>query len=225
MSRRKTKLVHGVGINDADYIVATRRKDGYTYTCPIYGTWVRMLGRCFYPKQKEQNPCYLNTHLYDDWYRFSTFKEWVEGQTYLDLSGKKLNLDKDLLVQGNQEYSPDKCVFVPARINTLLLTNGRSRGEQPIGVYLHTDKKSKPFRASVNDNFDGRIRSSYFDTAQEAHAWWQKEKANIIREAIDLWKVDPVHKNSYKDDVVDAILSRASLLDHHRAEGIETKYL
>ena len=143
----------------------------------------------------------------------------------MDLSGKKLHLDKDLLVLGNQEYSPDKCVFVPARINTLLLANGRSRGEQPIGVYLHKDKRSKPFRASVNDNFGGRVRSSYFDTAEEVHAWWQKEKANMIREAIDLWKVDPVNKNSYKDYVADAILSRVDLLDRQRIEGVETKYL
>ena len=223
--RKKTKLVCGVGINDANYTVMANRKDGYSFTCPVYKTWVSLLNRCFCPNEKERHPCYLDVLVCEDWLRFSRFKSWMDSQTYLDLAVKKLNLDKDLLILGNKEYSPEKCAFVPGRINTLLLTNGRSRGEQPIGVYYHTDMKSRPYRASINDNFDQRIRSSYYNTAEEAHTWWQEKKADVIREAVELWKVDPIHRNSYREDVAQAILLRADMIDRHRTERVETKYL
>lgn len=224
-NRIKRKLVFGVGINDADYVTQTKRKDGYSLICPIYKSWMGVMDRAFNPQRKQQNTCYANTTVCEEWVKFSGFREWMLDQTFLDLTGAKLNLDKDILLKGNQVYCPDACAFIPARINTLIVLNDRSRGEQPIGVFLHKERNERPFRASVNGNKDDRIRSTYYDTAEEAHAWWQEMKAKVIREAVDLWKIDPVHNNSFRQDVADALIARADFLDRHRAEGIETKYL
>lgn len=52
MARKKTKLVYGVGINDADYVVGVskelpkvdgKRKHKLTW-CPFYLRWCNMLG-------------------------------------------------------------------------------------------------------------------------------------------------------------------------------------
>ena len=51
---RKKRLVYGVGINDADYVVQPT-ENGKTKMCIYYQTWKNMLRRCY----SEREPTYI----------------------------------------------------------------------------------------------------------------------------------------------------------------------
>lgn len=62
----KTKLVYGVGINDADYVVQRKetievngvRKRRLVWVCPYYQVWRTMLRRCYSTKYHDRQPTY-----------------------------------------------------------------------------------------------------------------------------------------------------------------------
>jgi hypothetical protein len=111
------KLVHGVGINDANYKVTDRanRNLPITWRCPYYVTWSSMLARCFSKSFKKANPAYEGCTVTSNWLKFSNFRSWMQTQ---DWQGKEL--DKDLLFAGNKLYSPEMCVFLEAKINSFI---------------------------------------------------------------------------------------------------------
>ena len=60
-----SKLVCGVGVNDADYVIAKLEATGYVngkqklkqvWACPFYRTWAGMLKRCFSEEYKTKKP-------------------------------------------------------------------------------------------------------------------------------------------------------------------------
>lgn len=70
------KLVHGVGINDADYVtqkletigyVNGKRKQKRVWICPFYRTWSNMLDRCYSFKYQERNKTYIGCTVTDEW--------------------------------------------------------------------------------------------------------------------------------------------------------------
>ena len=109
------RLVYGVGINDADYVVQKWETIGYVngkqkqkliWICPYYSAWKSMLKRCYSSKYQDKRPTYKGCSVSDEWLTFSVFKVWMEKQ---DWEGKQL--DKDLLFEGNKIYSADTCVL------------------------------------------------------------------------------------------------------------------
>ena len=108
------RLVYGVGINDADYVVQKFETIGYVsgkkkqkrvWRCPYYRVWTHMLERCYDVKRQERQPTYKDCSVSTEWLTFSVFKSWMEKQ---DFEGKQL--DKDLLIEGNKIYSAETCV-------------------------------------------------------------------------------------------------------------------
>ena len=170
-SLSKRKLLCGVGINDAKYIV-NPIVDGVKLTCPYYQDWSHMITRCHSRKYKEKNPTYCNCSIVDKWLLFSNFKEWMEAQ---DWQGKEL--DKDLLVTGNKEYGPDSCLFVSHAINTLLTDRAAVRGVYPQGVDFRKDSGKYRSRCNVDG---GSKTLGLFGTIQEAQVTYLKFKANIV---------------------------------------------
>lgn len=122
------KPIFGIGINDANYqvqpLIDNKRK-----ICPYYKTWKKMLERCYSDKYHIAQPTYKECFVCKEWLTFSNFKSWMINQDWL---GKQL--DKDLLVKGNKEYSPDTCVFVTSQVNSLLNTQKANRGVYVLGV-------------------------------------------------------------------------------------------
>lgn len=181
-NKNKTKLVCGVGVNDADYVVQEKKSVGYTpdgrrkretvWVCPFYSTWRSMLARCY--RTSENRPTYVGCTVSEEWKTFSNFKYWMESQ---DWQGKQL--DKDLLSHGNKLYSPDTCVFVDRRVNIFLTERHHGRGEYPIGVCWY--KRDKKFRARVNDGTGTSIYLGLFDSAQQAHEEWLAAKLKIAK--------------------------------------------
>lgn len=213
----KRALVAGVGINDADYPV-TWRADGKKKFCPFYKRWLAMIQRAYNPGSLVRHPTYVGSKVVDEWLTFSVFKRWMEGQAWL---GKEL--DKDLLIPGNKVYGPETCVFVPSSVNNLITLCNASRGELPLGVNYQKKPKAmvneltKPYTARAGG---GSLRQGgMFETAAEAHAEWQRIKAD---------QIDAVVKNldrALDAKVAKALTGRAAMLREHRAKGIETKSL
>ena len=172
-SRKKTKLLFGVGINDADYAVKPK-VDGKQITCPFYVAWKGMLSRCYSKEVQKGRPSYVGCIVSDEWLFFSKFKSWMTTQ---DWEGKAL--DKDILIQGNKVYSPKACIFVSKSMNNLLNNHSALRGEHPLGVDLV--RKTNKYRAkcSVNGN---DVHIGIYDTAYDAFEAYKKYKYKHIAE-------------------------------------------
>jgi hypothetical protein len=149
-----------------------------------YRTWCGVLERCYCEKRKEIFPTYKDCTLYDDWHNFQNFAAWND-QNYYEINGEKMNLDKDILVKGNKVYSPETCIFVPSRINTLFINRKLDRGNFPIGVFKV--KSTGKFRMQLNLK-DKRISKGDYNTPEEAFLVYKSLKENYIKEVAGEYK-------------------------------------
>lgn len=181
-NKARKSLVYGIGINDADYPVYLReelpsehpgkRNRKLIWKCPFYAVWVRMLERAASPKTKKRSPSYEDATVCEEWCTFSNFKAWMEMQ---DWEGNEL--DKDLLVFGNKEYSPLKCCFIPQSVNIFLTERTSKRGNFMIGVYYK--KANRKFVAQCNQLNGKQKYLGIFDTQEEAFEAWLTEKQRL----------------------------------------------
>ena len=178
---KSPKLVFGVGINDADYVVQkmeTIEVDGKikqktVWVCPYYRAWKNMLQRCYSPKLQERRPTYKGCSVSKEWLTFSNFRRWMEAQDW-----EGMQLDKDFLFEGNKVYSAKTCVFVTQKVNSFTLDRGASRGEWLIGVYL--DKGVGKFKSMCRNPFTKKGEHlGYFTCELEAHQEWLKRKLEL----------------------------------------------
>ena len=176
------RLVYGVGINDADYVVEKRETVGYVngkrkqnlvWICPFYQAWKSMIQRCYSSKYQERSPTYKGCSVSEEWLRFSNFRTWMECQDW-----ECKQLDKDLLFESNKVYSEETCVFVSGAVNSFTIDRGNDRGECMIGVDRH--KASGKFQSRCNNPFTkkGEYLGLFIDEL-EAHKAWLKRKLEL----------------------------------------------
>ena len=181
--QKKTKLVYGIGVNDADYAVRPKI-NGKKVMCHYYKAWAHMLQRCYGKKYQEHYPTYKGCSVCPDWLYFMNFRKWMIRQ---DWEGKQL--DKDLLVRGNKVYSEDTCVFVDAMTNLFTTDSGRSRGDYPLGVSFH--KPLGKFQALCSNPFTKKLEYlGLFTCEHQAHLAWKARKHELACELADL-QTDP----------------------------------
>lgn len=168
----KRRLVYGVGINDANYMVCVNI-DGKKTKCPYYSRWSGMLERCYSKKYLAKKPTYIGCSVSNEWLTFSNFKKWMELQDW-----KEKELDKDILIQGNKVYSSSTCVFVDMEINALLNTNKASRGKHKQGVIWCEDIGK--FRSRVN-NHGKKKHLGYFSSEDEASEAYITERLLYVK--------------------------------------------
>lgn len=200
------KLVYGVGINDADYVVNLRETVGYTaegkqiqstiYSCPFYIKWRDMISRCYNHNFLKANPSYKDCSVVPEWHYFMTFRAWMEKQ---DWEGNCL--DKDILVPGNKIYGPDTCVFIDQKVNKFLNEREKSRGQFPIGVDFR--KVTGNYRASCWDVVTGKRKHlGHFSSPEKAHEAWlnfKLEQACILALSQNDIRVAEALVNRYKN--------------------------
>lgn len=172
-----SKLVYGVGINDADYVVKPTF-NGKQIVCPYYQKWESMFLRCYSAKYQEKRPTYIGCKVSDEWKTFSNFKAWMEP---LDWVGKQL--DKDILINGNKLYSKDTCVFVTPSVNNFLTDSNANRGECMIGVSWK--KHIRKFQSQCADGEGRIIHLGLFDNELEAHLAWKACKHKLACKLAD----------------------------------------
>lgn len=168
--------IYSVGINDADYAV-NPQVDGKRQMCPYYLTWTGMLKRCYDPKYHAKNPTYTGCTVCDEWLVFSNFKKWMKKQGW-----RGMQLDKDILVDGNKIYSAKYCRFVSSGVNLLLTDRGNARGGLPIGVYQSKGSSRFMARCRVLGTL---THIGTYDTPEEAHTAYLYSKAEAIRLTVE----------------------------------------
>jgi len=164
-------LILGVGINDVNYMTQPTIS-GKQVICPFYRKWHSMLVRCYDTNLHKDRPTYADCTTCDEWLIFSNFRGWMTKQ---DWTGK--DLDKDLKYSGNKIYSPETCIFVSPKINSLICDSAAARGDYPQGVYY--DKNSSKFKAQCN--VGGKQKHlGLFVTPSEASVAYSDFKSKLI---------------------------------------------
>lgn len=147
-----------------------------------YQTWDDMLKRCYDKKFHHKQPTYKDCSVCEEWHNFQTFAKWHDENYYI-LNNEKIQLDKDILAKNNKIYSPDTCIFVPERINSLF--GRKSRKIYPIGV--RADIKTTKYISRVRIK-DERTYLGQYDTAEEAFCAYKEAKEQYIKEVADEYK-------------------------------------
>ena len=155
----------------------------------VYKTWNNMLRRCYDKKYHEKYPTYIGCEVSEDFHNFQNFAKWYYNN-YYEVEGERMHLDKDILCKGNKIYSPETCIFVPERINSLFTKCDRSRGESVIGTTL---TKNGKYRVSCNliNTVTGepkRKHLGYYETQEKGFEVYKQFKENYIKQIADYYK-------------------------------------
>lgn len=164
----------------------------------VYNTWHGMLQRCYSKKLHEKHPTYKDCNVCNEWLNFQNFAKWYD-ENYYEIKGERMHLDKDILVKGNKIYSPETCIFVPERINTLFIKSDKIRGNYPIGVSY--DKEYNKY-VSVCKVYDFKNKKQKlkkigrYNTPEEAFISYKNFKEKYIKEVADYYK-NEISSNLY----------------------------
>ena len=172
-----------------------------------YKTWYNMLTRCYNPKVTDKFKSYISCEVCDKWLNFQNFAEWYDDN-YYNVNDEIMCLDKDILKKGNKIYSPDTCIFVPQRINTLFLKSNESRGELPIGVSARYYNKNIKYQANCHSVDEYKlIYLGTYDTIIEAFEAYKLYKEAMIKQLADEYKqfIPKILYDTMKQYVVEII--------------------
>lgn len=143
-------------------------------------TWRGMIERCYNEEQRYKWKTYQGCYVCDEWKFYSAFKEW-----FLDNYKKGFDLDKDILVRGNKEYSPNKCCFVPQEINKFFTKRQNCRGSYLIGTSKR--KNRNIFQSSISID-SKQLYLGDFKSEYDAFIAYKKAKELRIKELANEYK-------------------------------------
>lgn len=221
------RKVRGIGINDTEIAgpaCTNRDEQGRKFNLIDYSVWYGILVRATHEMPSSPNS-YLDTKVCDEWLVRSNFQKWFfSHETFYDNSGERLEVDKDILVRGNREYSPEKCALIPIYINTSLNLGVNSTSGLPMWVSYrerNPDMKSplkKPFRSAITENNRKYKHVGYFKTAEEAHHAAQALKIISLEATLERYKLE----KCFRQDVYDALAERVLKLKTDHTNHVET---
>jgi hypothetical protein len=151
-----------------------------------YVLWTNMLKRCYSPKYQANKPTYIGCTMSNNFKQYSYFYEWCQSQICFNLLN--CQLDKDLLLKDNKQYSEETCIFIPQDLNVLIIKNKSIRGHQPIGVI----KYGNNFRAQCSTHGSTKFLGT-FVTPELAFSVYKAFKESHIKELAEKYKttIDP----------------------------------
>lgn len=140
-----------------------------------YNTWNSMMMRC-YGSNRDASMLrnYGDCIVCDEWHNYQTFADWCQTQPEMLCEGS--SLDKDILVKGNREYSPENCCFVPSAINTAVTSAKHTNTTGSAGVW----NQNGSFVAEITLCGEGFAIGS-FDTLDKAAYMRKSIKEAYIR--------------------------------------------
>ena len=150
-----------------------------------YEVWNHMIQRCYSTKCQIKQPTYTDCIVCEEWLCFQTFANWYY-ENYYEIEGKKMQLDKDILVKGNNIYSPDTCVFVSQNINELFTKSNLKRGSLPIGVSFHNHHNK--YHAKCSDGSNHTMHLGYYNTPEDAFEAYKQYKEQLIKDVADEYR-------------------------------------
>jgi len=168
--------VHNVGyFGVGEYKATVNRKSTI-----VYSKWVGMLYRGYNNLYIQSLPNRKSVIVCREWHNFQVFAKWFEDNYKPHMEG--WHLDKDILVKGNREYSPQTCCFVPSEINILFSSCKIDKKELPKGVCLNNGT-GKKYRCTFSKVYLGK-----FDTIEETFQVYKDAKEKRIKKIADEWK-------------------------------------
>lgn len=135
---------------------------------PEYLRWTNMIQRCYNKKIHKYKPYYKDKKVCEEWLNFANFRIWYREHI---IEGAKVDLDKDILCQGNKVYSPETCVFVEHYINTVFEDRSSKRR-----IVQNKEKQYEVCMIVLNKN----ILFGTFDTKEEAENGYITGKKDYI---------------------------------------------
>lgn len=140
--------------------------------------WKSMRNRCVKDGQYQiSNKNAVGCYLSQDFESFQKFTDWHVDQ--VGYSEVDYHLDKDLLFEGNKEYSKETCVLLPSALNSFFATSKATRGQYPQGVCF-VEKYNK-FKAQVS--IRGKVNNlGHFNSVEEAQAAYARAKTEVARD-------------------------------------------
>lgn len=173
-----SKKVKVYGIGINDSDILSRNEKNYD-------RWYTILLKV---KNKKNKIC-------EEWKTFSNFNSWLIEQNS--------NEDSILFLIGGDEYNSKNCVITT--YNLLNVLSFKKRGKYPLGVALSNPNKMKSIRYTASTR---RIYLGSFNSIEEAHMEWQKQKIKEIEILIQnesnyrILNVLERVKNSIYDDIL-----------------------
>lgn len=177
------RSIYGIGyLGEGKYKV---RKNGKLTR--VYRTWYNMLRRCYDKKLHEKHPTYKDCKVCDEWLNYQNSGAWFE-ENYYEVNGELMCLDKDILVKHNKIYSPETCIFVPHKINTLFTKSDKARGKSVIGTSLYKGKYVVQCHMINPETGESKYEYlGYYDTQEEAFKVYKYYKEKNIKEVADYY--------------------------------------
>lgn len=160
-----------------------------------YSVWKDMLRRCYNRGNSKGWASYIGCTICSEWLVYDNFKQWFDDN-YIE----NWALDKDLLVKGNREYSPDKCCFLPSELNGYFKRYTKRNSVLPFGVkkqgnkyYVETQllgkRKYLGSFDTIEDASQAYITQKYKDALFLAEKWKEELPKNVYN-AILNYKFD-----------------------------------
>ena len=157
------RTVFGIGYLGCSDAEANR--DNY-----IYSKWANMMQRCYDEETHKQKPYYAPCNAEIEWLNFSNYREWHKENMMGD---RKVDLDKDVLIQGNNVYGSETCTLIPHFTNTIFEERGADTN-----IVLNNDTGKYDVTMSV---LGKREEVGTFDTEKEAKQGFIEYKQDYIR--------------------------------------------
>lgn len=155
-----------------------------------YRAWREIIRRCFDEKLKEKYPSYQNVTCCSDWLYYEKFYEWLHSQENFDewLTGKRWEVDKDIILKGNKIYSPETCFLVPHNVNCLFIKSNSSRGEMPIGVVKRERNGKCKYEAHCNNPLTEKLEhlGEYLTPEDAFYLGYKPYKENLIKQVAEI---------------------------------------
>ena len=145
--------------------------DSFTRDNCIYSKWSNMMQRSYDEITHRLKPYYAMCSSEIEWLNFSNYREWHRENMMGD---RKLDLDKDLLLQGNTMYGSQTCTLIPHFTNTLFET---TKGVETNIVRNNTTGKYDVTMIVLGK----REEVGTFDTEDEARQGFVAYKQDYIR--------------------------------------------
>ncbi|QMR65726.1 hypothetical protein HV220_10725 [Klebsiella grimontii] len=172
--RHSKKRLKGMAINDCGHAIELR-VGGRSIQHRAYTAWAGMFRRCYEESYQARHPTYFGCSVADEWMSFSTFKRWWD-KNYVE----GYSLDKDLLAPGNKIYSPEKCVYIPQKLNLFTIDSSAVRGDYPIGVSFCKPKGK--YQSTIKNGKGKLISLGYTEDPVEAHKLWFYKKMEMAKD-------------------------------------------
>jgi len=156
----------------------------------VYSLWSCIVGRTLREGYVDKYNTYSDVTLCEQWHNFQVFCKWVNENEYFH---SKFQLDKDLLIRGNREYSPDACCFLPQELNVVINVNYNTGNGLPVGVNVKGDIY---YEAALSYKGSRKLLGQ-FNTIQEASDVYVEAKEAYVKELAHKWK-DKIEPRAYE---------------------------